>query len=956
MGLPDKALVTWGPVSGYDFEREEITSRLYFDITMKGPMGNFGVGDMTVEVAAGHTGDKFDGAMGFYLKIPWLRAGMEYSSLDGEYTPGFNAQIALARGGLLQHGDELRIDYRPQRKQLLLGFTFARPFRRYRMTRPRSDHAHLPAGKLPRPPKHLEPGQLSADLAESLSSIDHAILWLDRLLTPKFDPGNDFSRSAAQYRQHIAMAGHTFRDEDETYHRELRRAFTLAAGGEPAVGDQLAAEAESIIFHEVLVPYNTLLGQNKSPHRLGGFGERALERFHDHLRSHTYFRLLEESERTSRQALVQEVFRRVLTDIDKVTQAARKRWGQPLLFWLKQSRLTWLPLNYGLRPQQYDTQPEWDAIISELAGQDFGAANTVSYLVNEQFHHELIDMIRATETYQVIIIHDFRGRYGDGKTDCIGWDVIVDGYLAAFTRAVEALDRGERDNLPRFLLFFDEIYYHANKSKYMLSFLQNLYDGVPPPLEKEDVAARVTQALTELRETIAGSPGLADLPPETLRDLFKIHVSITNPYDPVFASDSPYRDHRKLAFRDVFETDPASGAAVFTGQGIGEHYHGPGWEDRSILVCGESLVQVKTAARELFRSQGYDEDEVPVCLQAIPYPADHRQQCDALRSRGWTTPVLLSFNETGYGNKQSTVVKAALYNLLPPGGVMIAPDSLWISEYWAGMFVSAALRGAQLFAVTPAPGHAPSSAVVTMYLLQRNMEMMMRANELFAPQIDAAGGSLHVGFYANKGSVYDLRQRLEVVLRGQQENEFLKRHFTLHPDAIESLRGLVARYEAEGVSPQPADSVIANVVNDHDPFLHLKAQFYASGQALEILSRPEWAPVLETYYETRRAQIGARENAGLTRELLDATTTAPADGIFMLTVGSHNQDRRSMLVDGEDIVVVSGHDCLISLMDFMYLLSEAKWPATWEDMHEVFPEPPGLNFFKKLFWVIKDLV
>ncbi len=977
MGLPSKTLITWGPISGYDFDRREVTSRLYFDVTMKGPMGNFGVGDMTVEIAAGHSGNQFDGAMGLYVKIPWLRAGVDYSSLDAGYSVGLNAQIALARGGLFKRGDELRIDYRPQRQEVLLGFTFARPFQRYRMTRPRSDHARLPAGKMSPPPGHLQATLLPADLAESLSRIEQAILWMDRLLTPKFHTGDDFAKSAARYRLHIAVEGHTFRDEDERYHRELRSAFTLAADGEPALGDQLAATAESIIFHDVLVPFNNLFGQNKAPHRLAGFGERAETRFRDHLQTHSYFQHLNESERSSRQALTQEVFRRVLAGIDKVTLAARKRWGQPLLFWLRQSRMVWLPLNYGLRPEQYDTQPEWDAILAHLTGQDFGSANTVSYLINEQFHHELVDMIRETETYQVMIIHDFRGRYGDGETDMIGWDVIVNGYLSAFTHAVEELDSGERGFLPRFFIFFDENYFHTNKSKYVMSFLQNLYDGVPPDLENEAVATRVAQALAGLRNTIADSPNLADLPLETLRNLFKIHINITNPYDPVFASDSPYRDHRKLAFRDVFETDPSSGSAIFTGHGVGEHYNSPGWEDRAIQIRGESLIQVKTAARELFRSQGYDADEVPVCLQAIPYPSDYRQQCDQLHSRGWTTPVLLSFNETGYGIKQSTVVKAAMYNMLPPGGVMIAPDSLWISEFWSGMFVGAALRGAHLYAISPAPGHAPSNATITMYMMQKNMEMMMRASEYFAPHIADAEGSLRVGFYDNEHPVYDLRHRIETLLHGQQENQLLEKRFALHPETTDQLHQLLAQYESETAAPGPAHPVIAEVASDHDPFMHLKAQFLASERALEILSRPEWASVVEAYFEIRRAQIGAEETADIAprilyggadghRDLITAyreslapskeSSEAPADVIFMLTVGSHNQDPRSMLVDGEDMVVVSGYDSLISMLDFMYLLSEAEWPATLEEMQDVFPEPSGSGFFKKLFWVIKDLV
>ena len=64
------------------------------------------------------------------------------------------------------------------------------------------------------------------------------------------------------------------------------------------------------------------------------------------------------------------------------------------------------------------------------------------------------------------------------------------------------------------------------------------------------------------------------------------------------------RDHRKISFYDVTERDPGRGEAIFTGMGIGEHYAGPTWEDRAILVQGPSLVGLKDAARELRSEPG----------------------------------------------------------------------------------------------------------------------------------------------------------------------------------------------------------------------------------------------------------------------------------------------------------------------------------------------------------------
>lgn len=961
MGRPDRIIVNWGPVSGYDFAREELTSRLFVDMTMKGAMSNFGMGNITIEAALGHSGDEFDAALGFYFLVPWLRAGYEYNRLDSKVVPSISAQIALARGGLFKRGDELRIEYRPTREEVLVGFSFTRPFRRYRMTRPSTDHAKLPKGYIPKPIKQLRSEILPPDLERSLGRIEHSVLWLDRLLTPHLWPGRNFTKEAALLRDHIRQEGHSPRAEDAAYHQELRQAFTLAASGSAGVGEQLSVQAEALIYEEVLVPFNRLFGQNKDPFHIGGYAENARARFRTYLNSHPHFLRLAEDESRAQRTLAAEIFRRVLASINQVTKGARKRWRQAHLFWLKQSRLIWLPLNYGLRPEQYDSQAEFDRVVADLTGQEFGATNTVSYLVNEQFHVELKKMIRETEHYQVMLFHDIRGRYGDNVTDSVGWDVVVDGYLAAFRQIVADIDSGKRRQVPQYFIFLDENYYQINKSRQIISLLENLYDGEAPSLADSLIQARVTTALLQLREDIAASPSFASRPVETLRDLFKVHINVTHPYDPVFASDTTNRDHRKIGFRDVFENDPAAGVAIFAGQGIGEHYYGPGWDDRALLVRGVSLVQVKSAVRQLFLSQGYEWEEVPVYLSLQEYPDDHEQRCSQLQARGWTTPVLFSFNETGYGRKQASILKAVLYNLLPPGGVLLAPDSLWLSEYWAGMVLSAALRGGHVFVVAPATGHAPSSAVITMWLMRQNLDLMLTAQKYFAPDVAAAGGTFRVGFYASEVSVHDLAGRLETLLAGRERYPFLAKFFAFHPEVIEraqQLRERLSKERAECPERPAVDSEHVAWHAEHAPFMHLKAHFLASARAMDIVGRPEWAEVLEQYFTTRHEQLQGETNDGLSPEML--TNLIPVGGdegnIQMLTVGSHNQDRRSMLLDGEVLAAVSGPSSWLAFLDFMFILSAAEWLDGPEQITQVFPGDGSINLVRKMYWILKDLI
>ena len=65
----------------------------------------------------------------------------------------------------------------------------------------------------------------------------------------------------------------------------------------------------------------------------------------------------------AQRVLSKEVFRRTVIAIEEAADASRRRWKTTSAFWLQRSQFTWLPLNYGLRPHQYDTQDEWDTVL-----------------------------------------------------------------------------------------------------------------------------------------------------------------------------------------------------------------------------------------------------------------------------------------------------------------------------------------------------------------------------------------------------------------------------------------------------------------------------------------------------------------------------------------------------------------------------------------------------------------
>ena len=949
-------------MGGYDFDKRERTSRAYVDLTSVGRFPQFGIGETSVEATFGSSGSSFEWTLGANIKIPVIGAGLEYSFLDKELLFTLSARITAWRGGIFRRSDQIRIDYHPWKQQVLLGFAFNSPFKRYRMTRPRKKFVKLPDGKIP-PPTHSNRGPIRSALVR----IDHSIRWMDKLLTPRFKTGRDFEASASEYKRHIKKPGHTFADEDVAYHREMINAFTIAVGGDEVCGNQLAVAAESVILERVLIPFNRRFGRNKKPYHIAGYANQALREFDDYLNRHSRFELLANDVAESQKATAHEVLRTTLESINTVAERSRKRWKQPHLFWLRQGRLVWLPLNYGLRPEQYDTQDEWNSVLTRVTGGFSTDGNRVKYLLNNQLHVELKRLIGKTDYYQITIIHDFKGRYGPNETDRIGWDVVVDGYIAAFINAIKAVDNGDRKQVPQFMIFIDENFYQDNKSRQIMSYLEELYDVEKPALKNGDIAQQVAAAHVELIKTIRDSPSFGGKPDNELRGIFKVHINVTNPFDPAFWADALIRDHRKIVFRDVFEEDPLSGAAIITGQGVGEHYVGPEWEDRSVLVRGPVLLALKTAARKLFLSQGFREDEVPFYLQARNRPemnADHHEE---EHETDFTTPTLIVMNDTGYGNKQGTVLKAVIYNLLPRDGVLYSMDSLWISDFWAGMFISAALRGAHVFPVGPAAENAPSSAVPTMFLMRETLDMMLQAKAVFREQIQESGGTIRVGLYAHNIPVDDISGRIAAFLEGIEKHSFLRVLFPFHPSVIEILH---RSQRMDNGDRSPATS-------EYKPFLHLKAHFFGTRAALEILGRPEWVPVIEEYVKIRRKQASDAENDGITPAILRVRDTDKSghnlltafdddlqrlppdvrdDVILMMMIGSHNQDRRGMLLDGEILLAVFGYDSLISLIDFMFILGTAAWPVDSQEMEEFFPNQGSPGILKKLFKLIQDLI
>jgi hypothetical protein len=782
IGQPPDYRFEWGALGGYGSEADQGTYRLAVGLEGRLKAPQFGLLDLAMEGAYGRLGLESGAAFGTYLKIPFIWTGIEYDTEERTPYVRFSLQGAPRRGGLLGRGDRLRLDYTPGRKAIEAGFKMPFPWADYRATRPRNSHVELPKGSLP--------SRMSVDSAHSsaqaMDRLRHSMTWVDQLLTPNLAPQNlgghkgreAFEAAAGKLDAHLRLPGHSFAEEDSAYHANLRVVLASAVH-DSVTGDALASIARSVLLGRVIVPYNRLFGRIKRPGELTGLAQRAAAEFDSLLRQPTL--ALNDAERQAAHG----VFSQILRQLDDVARASRDRW--------KSWRLVWIPLNFALAPDQYDTQAEVDSILGALAEHPFSSANAVRYIYNDQFVAELRSSILATRRYHVLWIHDYAGRGSTGGPDQIAWGMAIDGYTEAFVRAIEEMDRGERDDLPEFLILLDEHYYRTNGSAKVLSFLESLGSNGGPKVPGGVVRDRVKAGVARLRSAIAASPSLKRNGEEYVRERVRVHVSITHPYDPTFVDDMIMRDHTKLAFYDVFEEDPGSGQALFTGLGVGEHYVGPHWEDRTLALRGTETVRVKDAARALLLSQGLKPEELPWFLRERPYWDHFGRDCDSLRALGWDADVLTVTNGTGFRSKSASVLKAAIYNLMQRGSVLIIPDSIWTCDYWAAVLVAAALRGCRVFPIAPALENAPSSALPTMGLMRATLWILYRSSEIFGDDIRSAGGMLRVGLYTNEVGVQDVARMLDRADRGGLNRPDVRDAGPASAQAASSSEGAVLR-------------------------------------------------------------------------------------------------------------------------------------------------------------------
>jgi hypothetical protein len=384
--------------------------------------------------------------------------------------------------------------------------------------------------------------------------------------------------------------------------------------------------------------------------------------------------------------------------------------------------------------------------------------------------------------------------------------------------------------------------------------------------------------------------------------------------------------------------------------GIGEHYGGPTWDDRALLVRGPAALDAKTAARELLLSQGFAEDEIPLPFRPLPRPSNYAERVASLEAEGWTQRGLQVHNATGYGPKPANLVKAVLYELMPPGSHLYIPDSLWNSPLWGGMLVGASLRGCKVFVIAPAWENAPSAGIPQMSRANEVLRRLLVLRKRVRREIEAAGGMLEIGLYDTDLAVNDMMGSNQRVLQAYRDIPWFREIFSFHPEVWAWAGQRRQELEARGFEPR----TLVEDVEERRPKLHFKSQFFASAESLEtLIPRSEWLPAIrafsdgmleqaasgDRYVDVKAARAAMEEDLQVLGERwwADLSATERERVIQYLLTGSQNQDYRGKIMDGEVTFVVSHMGAILGYLDFVGLMAQTTWVESAEEMEPLLP-------------------
>jgi hypothetical protein len=875
-----------------------------------------------------------------------LSAGVDWRSDQGGLTPVVTFRAAMRRGGVIGSGSMLRFDWLPRRSQTFsagLSVPVFRPL--VGRTRPRKTDVRLAAIVA----AERAPVRVSASAQSGTANLRSAASLIAAF-------SNAYSARAERV---IVSGGGSYARALESYDRALRSLFA-ETGADSSLAARLIDRARATLLDRFLMPYDSLFGQVKSDASdLSPLTAAAANVFARWLRDSITDTGLRDRALTafaSWTSVIESVQHELLADAGD-------------------SRLAWLPLDLAITLDQFDEQSEVDSLIARAVGHPFSDRNALTYLRSDDLPLEIARSIYAAKEYHVLWTHDFTGRKESGAIDNVGYSMVADAYLPALTAAVKRYD--STGVLPTYIILQDEFFYEPRDNRLWMNILEDpLHASMRLQGDGGEREAHLRSRQEELRAAVTASSRLhrdavaSGNTDRWLRDVVKVHVNIVHPYDYSFRSsriipglpfipDNIMRDHRKLVFYDLNEADPYRGALLLMGVGVGEHYASATWEDRGYRVRGPATLEARRAVREALERNGLPISKMPSALRAV---ASQRAVEHLTNTGDYVGRALQVHNQVGFGRKESSVARAMLYNLAPPGSVILVPDPMWLSDGWAGMLAAAAARGCRVYVIAPGVENAPSPQPPLMAVQHRVLARLLALRSTLAGAIRASSGDLRVGIFAARAPVNDAVGRAKEVREGLARAPWIRDLVPFEPRTLAVLEGA----ESQAANGEDATK-LASDDKPRAPQLHQKSQLVARPGAIAALVRqPGWDVVL-----AREIRVQSQETARFAEQLgysepnVDTAATRNTDALlrgyeqslpeterqrvsFYFSLGTQNQDPRGTVSDGETTLIVSGVQASAGLVDLYYLMARSDWIETEAQLERFVPGKSSL--MRRLAW------
>jgi hypothetical protein len=867
-----------------------------------------------------------------------LAAGVDWDGRSRRVDALFSFQTAIRRGGLLGRGTMVRADWLPGRDNALnVGIHVP-------LAQPWAGRARRRDVDVAPPAPHRMP--LSTDRAPA--GAEAALVKATEAASTLLAYTNLYPEASGELNY-----GPSYAVVNRQYEQALAEAFRIAAN-DPFVGDSLMRRARRGLLDDVIIPFDSLFGQVKED-------EGTIRPLTTHAHANFVVWLRDSAGvRAEEQPAIAAVHARLLGIIEMVHTTLLRQW--------RDSRLVWLPLQLALTQDEYDEQSEVDALIERAVGHPFTDRNALAYLRSSDIPLEIVRTVFATRDYHVLWTHDFSGiREGTNRLDDVSYAMVADGYLPALTQAVQRYD--STGHMPLYIIFHDQWYYELRKGRLWMDILEDpLGVDMKLPRGNAEKEAHLRERQQQLRAAVNASrrlqqDAIANGGERFLSKVVKVHVNVMLPADFSFRSnriipplpgvpDNIMRDHRKVVIYDVSEDDPYRGAALILGVGIGENYASPTWEDRGYRVRGPAALEVRAAARRALRRNGFSESDIPPPLAVVT----RAPKADSSQSQ-YVGRALQVHNEAGFGKKESSVARAMLYNLAPPGSVIIVPDPIWVSDTWAAMLAGAAARGCRVFIISPSKWNTPIPDAPVAVLQNDVMARLMLSRDRMREQLRLTGGELRIGIYNPRAEIDDVMGRMREVREGLQRAPWIRDVFPFDSATVAVLNRAVVRIEAAGASV----TLLAHDEQPRAPKLHQKTQLVARpGAIAALLRQPGWENILSRSMEAQSQQTTKfADQLGWVTPSIDSTALRNTDALlrgyeqslsegdrkavsFYFSLGSQNMDPRGLMSDGEASLIVSGLHAAAGVVDLYYVMARSTWIETRQQLDQLVPRREGI--------------